>query len=115
MIRSHCEDHIWDTNRRCLERLAQEGIFISIPTLRKARALLGYRRTVAATKPFLNALKKEKRLQYAQKSLETQQEWRSVIFTDECNLYVDQLYRAHVTRPSNSNRLDDKFIQYAFR
>lgn len=84
-------------------------------TLRRARRILGLRRCVAVTKPFLAKSTKQKRLCYAQNCLSGNQEWRKTIFVDEVPLFIDQLYQAYVTRPLGSNRLSEQYIQYTFR
>lgn len=116
LINRLSQEHRWDTNSRFLERLALEhGVVIAVGTLRRARRILGMRRCVAVTKPYLGDTHKANRLAYAQQCAVNQLEWRKVIFTDEVALYVDQLYQAHVTRPRGSNRLDEKYIQFTFR
>lgn len=108
-------EHRWDSNARILERLAERGILISVTTLRRARTILGLRRSKAVTKPFLSEKLKQKRRDYVQWVKDNDPEWRSILFTDETALYVDQLYQAFVTRPVGSNRLDEQYIQYTFR
>lgn len=101
------------TNSATLDHLASNGVHMAPSTLRRGRKMLDLKRVKAVVKPFLNAAKKSARLYYALNH--QQEEWRKVIFCDEVPLYVDQLFQAYVTRPVQSNKLDEKYIQYAYR
>lgn len=115
MIKEFAEMDPFATNRQTLESLALKGVSIAPSTLRRARAILKLRRYKAIVKPFLSEAKKAARLAYAILRLKLKEEWGKVICTDECALYLDQLYQAYCTRPIGSNKLEEKYIQYAFR
>jgi len=58
-------------------------------TLQKAFALEGYHRRKARKKPFLKAEQKEKRLRFALTHRHwTPEDWRRVIWTDECYVWL---------------------------
>ena len=99
------------SNREVLDILYNRGVRLSLMTLRRARKRLGYRRYVALVKPYLKPSHKEGRLAYALEMKRLFMEWRRVIFCDEVPLYVDQLYRAYVTRPVGSNRADERYVR----
>lgn len=98
------------SNRHVLDILFNRGVRISLMTLRRARRRLGYRRYVALVKPYLKPCHKEQRLAYAAEMKRLFMEWRMVIFCDEVPLYVDQLYKAYVTRPVGSDRTDERYV-----
>jgi hypothetical protein len=95
-----------------LIHLATADIIISVPTLIKARRILGLVRAVACAKPFIMTEGKCKGLKYVQKHVNC--EWRKVIFCDEASVKIDNLVRTMVTRPV-VKAFEPHYLQPRFR
>jgi len=82
---------------------------LSASTVRRILAESGYQRQVARRQPFLTALQKKKRREWAW--LVKGFEWSLVIFSDECYVYLDdQRGHIYVTRRADEEFKEDCLI-----
>ncbi|KAH8024684.1 hypothetical protein HPB51_000515 [Rhipicephalus microplus] len=83
----------------------------SVTAVKRRLREAGLKSRIAAQKPLLRAQNKEKRLrfsrQHAQRSTE---EWKQVVFTDECTFTTSCDQQARIWRPDNT-RYQPEFLQ----
>lgn len=99
-----------ENRRKPYSEVANEmGIEASDKTLRTAFAKEGYHRRIARKKPFLDQIKRDKRLRFAlQHRHWTREDWRKVIWTDECYIWLGGSCRKiYVTRAVEEEWHDD--------
>ena len=99
--------------RMRLVDIAQElGIEAGEKALRKAFAKEGYHRRSARRKPFLDEVKRDKRLAFALRHSNWGiQEWRHVIWTDECYVWLGGLQgKVYVTRAAQEEWHEDCLV-----
>lgn len=93
-----------------IARLA--GIRASSKALRQAFHIEGYHRRIARQKPFLNALAKQRRLEWAESRVYwTVEDWRKVIWTDESAFNIGGSHgNVWITRKPGEQDMEDCLI-----
>jgi hypothetical protein len=104
-----------ENRRKTMSEIAQLcdlGFHVSEKTLRQAFAKEGYHRRTARKKPFLDDIKREKRLRFALAHQHwTRDDWRRVIWTDECYIWLEGIRRKiYVTRAEGEEWLNDCLV-----
>lgn len=95
--RAFTEDQMWKddetTSRAIQKKLARHGIMVHPSTVRRSRKQHGW--TLQRTRycQLIRDANKIKRLEFAQKVLETGDAFDNVIFTDECSISLEQFRR----------------------
>ncbi|KAH6936919.1 hypothetical protein HPB50_024082 [Hyalomma asiaticum] len=83
----------------------------SVTTVKQRLREAGLKSRIAAQKPLLRAQNKEKRLQFSrQHAQRSTEEWKQVVFTDECTFTASCDQQARIWRPDNT-RYQAKFLQ----
>ncbi|KAL3189757.1 hypothetical protein MRX96_020787 [Rhipicephalus microplus] len=83
----------------------------SVTTVKRRLREAGLKSRIAAQKPLLRAQNKEKRLQFSrQHAQRSTEEWKQVVFTDECTFTTSCDQQARIWRPDNT-RYQPKFLQ----
>ena len=85
---------------------------ISTTTIRRVLADKGYHRRVARKVPYLTKMQKRARLAWARQNKDMElQDWRRVIFSDECYIHLgDKRGRVYVTRRADEVLLDECLV-----
>lgn len=79
------------------------GLRASTTTVKRRLREAGLKSRIAAQKPLLRAQNKEKRLQFSrQHAQRTTEEWKQVVFTDECTFTTTSDQQARIWRPDNT-------------
>ncbi|KAH9376267.1 hypothetical protein HPB48_004464 [Haemaphysalis longicornis] len=79
------------------------GVQASKTTIKRRLHEAGLKSRIAAQKPLLRVVNKEKRLQFARQHMSsTTQNWSKVVFPDECTFTTCWEQKARVWRPANS-------------
>lgn len=75
----------------------------SVTTVKRRLREAGLKSRIAAQKPLLRAQNKEKRLQFSrQHAQRSTEEWKQVVFTDECTFTTSCDQQARIWRPDNT-------------
>ncbi|KAH7968170.1 hypothetical protein HPB52_006421 [Rhipicephalus sanguineus] len=75
----------------------------SVTTVKRRLREAGLKSRIAAQKPLLRAQNKEKRLQFSrQHAQRSTEEWKEVVFTDECTFTTSCDQQARIWRPHNT-------------
>ena len=99
-------------NKSYSEIAAMIGLQASEKTLRAAFAKEGYNRRIARKKPYLDATRRMKRLQFGLNTQSWSREmWRRVLWTDECYVWLGgKRGTVYVTRRAGEEYLDDCLV-----
>lgn len=104
---AHLQRIILSDRRLTLAQILQQchsmGLDICLSTLKSLLDKLGFKRCIAAAKPFVNQKTRSKRILYAQEhKSDTQDDWERTIFVDEASIKGNGgRRRVYVTRRSN--------------
>ncbi|KAH6945206.1 hypothetical protein HPB50_007556 [Hyalomma asiaticum] len=83
----------------------------SVTMVKRRLREAGLKSRIAAQKPLLRAQNKEKRLQFSrQHAQRSTEEWKQVVFTDECTFTTSCDQQARIWSPDNT-RYQAKFLQ----
>jgi transposase len=106
------DENRWGSHEEVKNELCHIGMETSVSSVRRRMKQQGLKRCVALRKPLLTRSKIRRRLEYSKEH--AQQNWRNVIFTDECSIKIDKAPKVRVTRPAGK-ALDPKYIAPAVR
>ena len=81
------------TSRQIQKRLAKRGVTVHASTVRRSRKEQGWTLQNTAYCQMIRKANKAKRLEYAQRVIDTGDTFDNVIFTDKCSISMEQFQR----------------------
>jgi len=90
-----------------------KALDVSVSTIRRAAASMGLHKKICRKKPFLSEKSQAARRTWAAENVD--QDWRRVIFTDECTIQIGKDITRHYTIRRPGEEYQAKHLQPTFR